>query len=398
MTVNCNSQTVQKTQIRENPFGFTTTIVLCFMITVFDAGKLKSQSSKDFWEQRLTPQDETVRNSIPIRVYIDIEKSKRLFLLDTGSGGYTFDLALKSVGLPILRNDQVITPNGTITVPVHVGTAIGIGNTQLALGEVGFMDLTALSRAFGDKVEGILGVPLAIEYGIGYDNAGSFFYLGRASVRAFDQTFPLDTTAGAVYSKIELETESLNCLIDTGMNTPISISARHFDALRSRNKLTQLHDIRVQTLNGERFARFGIIDIVEVWGIQFADVPVIESTDCKIGLELLKRFDFFINGPSETIELSTHDQTNAHFRWDQSGIGIICVDGRVTIDSVRPHSPAECSGLTVGASIVEVNEEGIEANWQELFRLRDLFSAPSPMTIRLLVEQNGLRQSIELAW
>lgn len=386
--------------LRRRRFRFAVALAFSVAAAPLEAKFARGQTTDGFWEQRITPKEESTQNSAPIRLHIDFGDHKRLFILDTGTSRHRIDKKLVGNLSPLLGYKTIDTPFGEKSLPVHVAPSGRIGETNVILGEVGLEDLNTLSRVMGDELAGIVGLPFVVDYGFGYDKQCDYFYIGRCSVRAFDAIYSLEYSGSAeLYTyDIKLAIGSLRCLIDSGMNTAMSVQSSVFDELSARGLLRQMADVGCETLNGRVLTRFGIIGLVEAWGTRLTDVPVIEGVDNMIGLDLLKRFSFSINVADDTIEIGRHKDTTFPFKWDQSGIEIICADKKITIDAVKPLSPGERSGLTVGASIIEVNEKCLEANWRELFRLRDLFSTPSPMTVRLLVEQNGLRQSIELAW
>jgi predicted aspartyl protease len=377
---------------------FAIAIALVLAFSHSKIGKLFGQTSEDFWEQRLTSQDERASNSSLIRVHAEIENVRRLFIIDTGAS-HLLDDELKSDCMAFSHYTPSNTRNGTISLPVYTAPHIQIGKREIVLGEAKLIDLAPVSRVLGSDISGILGVQFAMDFGLGYDQTGDYFYMGRASVRAFDDIYPLTVGgSGLCTSDVELETGRMSFQIDTGVNTPMTIKPTIFDELKSLGLLTQLDDVRVLTLNDAVMTRFGIINSIGLWGTRFQSVPCFESSNNAIGLGLLKRFNFFINGSSETIEVSTHGETSFPFKWDRSGLSIIRSGVKISIDAVKPNSPADMAGLAAGHSLIAVNHQEVVATWQELHRLRDLFTSPGPIRVGLILESEGVQKQAELSW
>jgi predicted aspartyl protease len=374
------------------------TTILSLVVFSCNPTILLGQNSMPFWEQRLTPQDENAKNSALIRVFADIENVPRLFIFDTGAN-HLLDMSLLSDQMRFLRDKQMGTPSGEVRLSIYAGPTVQVGKQDFVLNEIGLIDLTAISRAVGDEVAGVLGISLVMDHGLGYDGKGGYFYMGRTSVRIFDDTYQLELgDSGLCTYDVELQPGRLKCVIDTGMNTPMSVKPVIFDELKSRGLITQWKDVRSQTLAGEKVSRFGIINSVTIWGTRLENVPCLESSNNAIGLDLLKRFNFFINGTEETIELSTHSETHAPFKWDRSGLSIFLSDEEILIDMVKPNSPAEEAKLVTGTRIVAVNDEHVGRTWQELYRLRDLFATQGPMRVSLIVDYEGVQERVELSW
>jgi predicted aspartyl protease len=333
-----------------------------------------------------------------IRVYLETENERGLFIVDTAAG-HMLDKQSFSNLFPSLCAGKNVPAIGRIALSSHSVPAMKIGEREIVLDPVELIDLSPRSRILGDEVCGILGIPMVLDFGLGYDALGGYFHIGRASPRVYEYTFPLEVVDSVLHTEdVTTGVRRVSFLIDTGMNTPLSVDSAIFDELESRGLLSRLNDSRVRTLSEVKGVRFGIISSVEIWGTPFRNVPAIESTKNAIGINLLKKFDFFINAKDGSIEISRNSQTKTQFLWDRSGLGISCSGEKILVDAVKPNSPAERVAIEVGTTVCEVNGQVVEANWQELCRLRDLFSTPGPITISLLVEQNGLRQSIELAW
>lgn len=376
---------------------------VCFLalaIAMLGTTQVFCQSIDFTREQRLTPVGEDCRHGTMIRVAAEIQGSREVFFVDSGATGHIVDRRLREYLSPPIGYVLAKTANGDIAVTIHVAPSIKIHSRTIDLDEVAMIDFSQLDCVFGHQVSGLLGAPMAIDHGLGFDREGDFFYSGRATARSFDSTFPLEITeTNKLYtSDIRQGHDVLRCMIDTGMNTPLSIPPSYFDELKSRGLLRELHESRTQTGNGILVSRLGLLAALEVWGHRFEDVPVSESESTSIGLGLLERFSFFLNGPARLIEASKHKHTNDPFLYDRSGLEIESIDEKFTISYIRPNSPAEKAKLMTGTVIVAVNDKTVDPNWKELFRLRELFSTPGPVALKLQLESDSIRRDVVLEW
>lgn len=352
-------------------------------------------------ELRLTPAGEDYENGFMVRVCTEIGGSKRVFCVDSGATGHIVDRRLGEYLTHSIGSVTAETSNGEIEVTIHMAPSIEVNSRTIELGEVAMIDLSKLDSVFGFRLDGFLGAPLVIDYGLGFDFYRNYFYIGRASERKFESTHPLEITdSHQLYtSDIRIGHDKIRCLIDTGMNSPISITKEYYDELKHRGTLRELYPSQKLTGNGILSSRMGLLESVEVWGHRFIDVPIEEDTrQNKIGLELLTRFSFSINGTTKIIETNRHRQTDAPFLYDRSGLQIQFFDKKFVISRIRPDSPAMQANLNEGSCIIAVNDKVIDPNWKELFRLRELFCMNGPATLKLQVHESSVSRDVFLQW
>lgn len=376
---------------------------LCSVVLVFCLSPLaQSQSARLLpdCEYRLTPRGEVCGYDVPIRVQGVIQEVNRTFVVDTGASINLIDRSLKEQLSPPIGSVMAGTAGQDIEITIHEAPSFMLANGKVDLGVVALVDLDGISRVLGFKVAGILGVPLVREFGIGYERALAAFHVGRRAHRRFNFTFPLEVNdKNQLYTKdIYVDGNPIRCLIDSGMNGPLSITPDNFESLVARNLISELYHSQVRTLSGTQSRRFGILSSMEAWGVEFLDIPVISSSDNKIGLELLKRFDFYLNCASGVIEVNYPDGAEEPFLYDISGVSTESIDGELVIASVRPDSPAQRVNLMAGMRIVAVNDRDIDTDWRELYLLRKHCSTPGPKSLKLQIEENTVRREVHLEW
>jgi predicted metalloprotease with PDZ domain len=131
---------------------------------------------------------------------------------------------------------------------------------------------------------------------------------------------------------------------------------------------------------------------MELWGFKFENVPVAETDHNAIGLSMLSRFDFFIDGQTSTISLSKSMDFSAPYIKDLSGLSIVLDSEKLVVLGIREKSAAEKCGFSVGDRLVSIDGVALELNWKGLATARKHFSAYGPTSSTILV----MRQDREI--
>ncbi len=129
------------------------------------------------------------------------------------------------------------------------------------------------------------------------------FYGGLRGATQFQKTVPLRLKDDSlVIESVELAgTNPVGFEIDTGMNTALSIRKAPFDSLLEKDLILAVRSVPFVALCGVASRRHGVLRDAKFLGYAMKDVPISESIDSRdaVGLELLQRFDWFIDGNSQ---------------------------------------------------------------------------------------------------
>jgi predicted aspartyl protease len=348
-------------------------------------------------EHRITPIEEVASPFDAIRTKVDFGGKTHIFEVDTGCTWNAIDSSLKS-DFPILKRWTKRRTGSTTTVaqPIHSGRLVGLSNTFVDLEEIAILDLSLLTPVRGYKVSGFIGAPVILKNGLGYDSIGKFYYVGSSGVRKkLDFVHPLTVShenliysAGANIGNYMIQ----DMMIDTGQNSELSLNPNYFNALVDQGTIRELDLARVVTIDGHGTIRKGRVLNMELWGFKFENVPVAETDHNAIGLSMLSRFDFFIDGQTSTISLSKSMDFSAPYIKDLSGLSIVLDSEKLVVLGIREKSAAEKCGFSVGDRLVSIDGVALELNWKGLATARKHFSAYGPTSSTILV----MRQDREI--
>lgn len=337
-------------------------------------------------EQRLTPKSDSMSENEPIRVQAVVEQVEGVFLVDTGAA-----ISLVDANRKRYKNQDssitLVTPNGNRSVRMLGNKVAQIGIDRLSLLQFASCNLEGLSQVHGCEIKGILGFQLVSEFGLGYDSKEKYFHLGMSSNRVFQRKYPLLVVGSkAATDSVRLyDDRVIECMIDTGYSGVLAVTTQRFDELIQNGFL---HDVRMQngqTINGTKTSRLARAKFVEAFGHRFENVPIGESTSNLVGLELLRRFSFFIDVANSEILISDGIQIDNDFLFDMSGISMVAAGEKIMVYAVRENSPAANAGVSRGDEIVEVNYRPVIADWETLHQTRIFFSRSTsfPLAVKL---------------
>lgn len=352
------------------------------------------QEMRPLGEHRLTPVNEFARENELIRATVHVGGEDRVFIVDTGATANFYDENLRASCGNLMGERVVRSGYGQLDLSFFEAADAYVGNRNLRLGPIGILDLAELSSIVGGEVSGILGVPFLADVVLGHQEVDESYYVGSSYFRRFDATFQIALESGYITTDdIEIPSPADRFIIDTGMNSPISLSSEHFDEAEAAGLLYGVTHSSIFTITGPVTKRNGFLRSASLWKHIFTDVPVSESTQDKVGLGLIQKFDFRINLPGRTIEVSTNRKTDKPFLYDRSGISLHSVCGRILIERIKESSPGQSAGLSKSEAIVTVNGNTVDSSWVALCNARAALSNPDASEVELTI-RNGDRERV----
>lgn len=351
---------------------------------------------------RLTPDQEVHLSKSPIRATVQVRNERFMFMVDTGASMSVIDDdhsgVLKKYGSKI----NVKSAISRQTVPTGTLDDVTVGGIKVAESPVAVVDLDQLSSVLGHKVDGLLGLPFVLKYGLGFDSRKQVFYSGPRGTTQFQKTVPLRLQDDSlVIDSVELAgTSPVSFEIDTGMNSALSVRKALFDSLLEKDLILAVRSVPFVAVGGVASRRHGVLRDAKFLGYAMKDVPISERKDSMnlVGLELLQRFDWFIDGNGPTISVTPNAEFDLPFKRDQSGPSLLLKDKKIHVDLVRVDSPSDRAGIKAGDILLKVDGQEVEQAWDVLYRLRDLFSTQSTSGIVLEFVRSGSPIHATLSW
>lgn len=339
-------------------------------------------------EHRITPRNTTANAFERIRILIRFDGQEKHFVIST-------NVRLSQV-------DRSLIP--FCSDPFEIGGAQYVDSVYAthSLGEIHckgeIIDATQFSEDEGCKVDGLLRLASLDFPCIGYQSCDKSFYLGCSRVRKFDRLYNIEEEDGYYYTDdIALSGVKDNFKIDLGLKWAMTLSPHTFQQLVERQIIANVHMTPTLITKLDSECRCGILAGAFCLGEQFNNIPVLEGTENSIGLSLLRKFDFRLNGDQEVIEVSDNADTLTPFFIDRSGMSLRCRNNDIVVGSVISNRPAANAGIQQGDIII--GYDGIQAvpACDAVLDLRERLSDPERDTIQFELLRDGDRMQQRIA-
>lgn len=290
-------------------------------------------------------------NGVPARALVDTGNTHPL--VDVG---FAKKAGIRSPGGAIYKINGV-------NAPVGRGVLFEIGDARIRSRKVGLPDFSILRESPSGQFDVIIGNELLLDYVVQLDFVDNRLGLHRrgtfsppANVRPVALGQP---RWGLITMPLRLNGVPVEAaLIDSGFNGALSIS----DGLAGRLSLTgeTLSSGLEATFPRNIIVRMGTVKSLEVGGVVLTDMPFATHPegrpfDARLGVEVLSRFDVFLDVAGEKMWLAP----NAHLaRPPRRNLIGLSLTREGLIMHVARNSPAERAGLRAGRKIISVN--GVE--------------------------------------
>ncbi len=294
------------------------------------------------------------------------------FILDTGSGGISFDSTTCShLGIASRDTDTTITGlGGARKVRFAFGRQLQLGSLKLPPLDFHINNYEILSSVYGEKIDGIIGYSFFSRYiaSVNFDSSfidvfspGGYRYpkRGYALIPAFtalpivhldiedrrkiNSAFFFDTGAGLCFLMSEAFVQDSGVLLSK-RNPLLSIGEGMSGRLRM--KLTVVKKLKLGKYRFRNVPAFIFDDEYNVTAYPFVSGL--------LGNDLLRRFNLVVNYPERTIHLLPNIHYREEFDYGYTGMSLYFMESDIIVDDVIPGSPADKAGLVPGDRLVGV--------------------------------------------
>ncbi len=121
----------------------------------------------------------------------------------------------------------------------------------------------------------------------------------------------LDETYRPFVKNVTVANEPLDFLIDTGTNGELSLSEELFDVLTHTGCITCIRGAESISVLGSQRRNYGHSDSVAIGGLRLSRVSVHDSDSNKIGMKLLRRFNFKLDFIRRQLTLDPREAATA---------------------------------------------------------------------------------------
>ncbi len=298
-----------------------------------------------------------------IKAQIDAIADTLNFILDTGSGGISFDSATVSeFKWPRTKSDRTVRGiAGMKTVDFAYDHTLKLPGLQVAHLDFHINDYEILTSVYGEKIDGIIGYSFLRRFivSINYDTQkievyepGTFKYLkGGYLLKPGFNGLPFQTMT------VKDEKPVLSRFIfDTGAGLCFLLSQDFVSDSMLLRKRKKIVPTQAEGLGGKKLMNLTVLKEINLGPYRFKKVPVHIFNDefnvtsypflgGLLGNDLLRRFNVIINYPDLAIYLKPNTHFSDPFDYSYTGLGIYLVEGDVTVVDIIPGSPGEQAGF-----------------------------------------------------
>ncbi|MCU6453294.1 aspartyl protease family protein [Sphingomonas sp. A2-49] len=329
-------------------------------------------------------------------------------VLDSGSGASIIDLSLaQTLGLANVERRTISGLGGKAPVRLIRDVDVLFGNRTRRLPFAVVADLSALSAAFGRRINMLLGADMFVENCIALDfGQRQFALMPTGSFPGGADWTPVALGHGAkqeLYVSASIGGSSpVPLMIDLGSSAALMLSSTYVDA----HGLTRGRATSTAALGGvEGVATVDVFTTpkLSIGGLSAENIPTLgnrnwlpTSTVGNIGLPLIGQFDAIFDVTAGFVWL--RPPASGHrlpMLKDRSGLGLTASPMGLDVVHVAANSPAAKDGWTAGNRIVAVNGFPIDADYTHGARWRWRFMPPG--TVIKIKDQAGRDRQLKLA-
>lgn len=337
----------------------------------------------------------------PLLVMSKIDGVDGFAWIDTGASihGLSWDFK-EELTLVIPRRPDVIldTPNGKIQVSIVESRYAIIHSKPYLLDMPGSIDLEPMSKVMGCKLIAIVGLPLIAKHGLTFNSSSQSAQIGSPDVLTEARRYRLRYRDSEIYIKSVSIGDGTNeqFQVDTGQSIAVCFSKDRFNELISQGMAKESGSCLAETANGTRSMRLAVLSKLTIFDRVFQNILIGESSSNRIGMDLLGRFDFYIEPECKFIQVADGVDIDRPFLVDQSGLSLICDDGSLVVKHVREFSPAQRAGISKNDVIESINSNRFVASWQSLGKVREQLSDPQSYPLTFEVRTDTDKRNVQL--
>jgi hypothetical protein len=291
---------------------------------------------------------------------------QRLFIFDTGASITMLDESLRPRVGDMLGTMRIQGPFGQKTVPLFRVPPINLGTARVGGTRVTCGSMQSFQEAAGHPLLGILGIDAVERYVVEVDLVGQHLRLLSsipAEVVHQSEAFEMRRDQMGCYLHAEFaKGESAELLLDTGLNSGISLEGPIFDRLRSEGVLQKCRELRLRTVSGDQTTYEAEMQRFKVGRFEHRGLQVMRTDKLSLaGCEYLRRYIVVFDFPDKRLYLRPSPEFDAPpAPRDKSGLRIIRRGKETVVHECLPDSPASEAGFEKFDRLLQLDGESVE--------------------------------------
>lgn len=294
------------------------------------------------------------------------------FILDTGSGGISLDSTTAAyLKVKTQLSDRTIRGiAGVRRVYFTYRQTLHLPGLSVENLDFHINDYDVLTSAYGEKIDGIIGLSFLARYivGVDYDSLKISVYT-KGTIKYPRGGFllkPVIQTIPVLQANIKDNRQlGSRFYFDTGAGMCLLLSADFVSDSNFIKPKRKWYATQAEGLGGKAPMKQGVIKQIQLGPYRFKNVPTYIFDDeynvtqypslaGLVGNDLLRRFNLILNYERKDIYMTPNSHYKEQFDYSYTGLGMYVVDGEIQVVDIMPESPAEQAGFKPGDVIMAV--------------------------------------------
>lgn len=377
-------------------------LVACFCLTVMHGTVECGEPRRSGVPAAVTDNDDILaeitvaKKGDVLLLPVTISGEKLNFVLDTGAVTNVLDRAVAKKLGPLQSSSQRY-PDG-FPVMFELPEAEIEGTKLPPLGDAACLDLSSMTVASGQKIDGIVGIRYLEQFKIqiDFDNGKVRFLNSTEDTLKNGMTISKEEFGRPLLDVELISGKIVPMIIDTGMAVPGvgEVNRATFRELLEADRIVVKGPPgRTISITGEMAGRKGKLDILSVGDFEHRQIGIREGSLNALGLDYLSRYHVTLDFPNNKLYLQKGQRFAEPTSFDMSGMAIVRIDGTTQVEKVHPDGPVYALGVRTGDRILRVAGKPAEA--YSLLELRRLL-AVNGQHVKLVVENETGVQDYDL--
>lgn len=353
---------------------FYTTLISCILFIQLQA----QQSTADIPAKHITSFPYTMITDGVMMIHATVNNFKDTLnlIFDTGSGGISLNIStVDSLKIKVVPSKKTTKGLGGIRQVSYLYDAtMHLPGLDVEALDFHVNDYDLLTRAYGLRVDGIVGYSFLSRYIIKIDHEFRMIHVYSPGILKYPRRGYILHPNFSNIPIIDIQFSDSNMhhhsfYFDTGAGLNFLLSERYVtDSAVISHKKKKPVPTQAEAVGGKSEMYLTTVKHLQIGKYSFKNIPTHIFKDeyditnypqlgGLVGNDLLRRFNIILNYPQQEI----HIKPNAHFReafdYAYSGLALFYEEGHVVVDGVAKDSPAEKAGLTEGDIVLAVDND-----------------------------------------
>ena len=296
-----------------------------------------------------------------------------------------------------IATKSIQTSSGVEQMVIYENVHMGIDGYPAIASPAVQHDGSLVRQALGRNIGGWLGFDVLRHFTLAVENGRPTFTADACTPPANSKTWRIGLNHGhcPVVPVLLPLVGTRDLMLDTGCTECIGIKEQLADAMVKSGDARVVGTTKILDVSGINSASVLVIRELQIFGIQFRNVPAEISEFNVVGLGLLRHVDFVADFPSQTAWVTRVPEHQLEiFPMDASGLRVVWdTRGFCRVRRIEENTTAVGSGIQIDDEIMEIS--GKQASDLSYWQIRELLSE-ADTTVHLALKRDGKPIEVDL--